>query len=213
MVVSSIFSGFFFYVNNKKLYILWYSTFTQIYTHWPDRNAVLASRQCLLHIKFMLKLQCKTTFWSNQRLCNWYLLLPQAALKRKTKDWLPRNQNKVSEWSDISTRGLLLQWASIIKFQLSGHRHHFREALNVTCSRHYRATKLLIWFKATTHSHTYFVSGGLNILCIRYLYLWLTNLSHSTEILFDFGTVPTLYRVPTEFWNWGYNEVQLLFFP
>ena len=30
--------------------ILWYSTFTQIYTHWPDRNAVLASRQCLLHI-------------------------------------------------------------------------------------------------------------------------------------------------------------------
>ena len=30
--------------------ILRYSTFTQIYTHWPDRNAVLASRQCLLHI-------------------------------------------------------------------------------------------------------------------------------------------------------------------
>ena len=30
--------------------ILWYSTFTQIYTHWPNRNAVLASRQCLLHI-------------------------------------------------------------------------------------------------------------------------------------------------------------------
>ena len=33
--------------------ILWYSTFTQIYTHWPDRNAVLASRQCLLHINWM----------------------------------------------------------------------------------------------------------------------------------------------------------------
>ena len=30
--------------------ILWYSAFTQIYTHWPDRNDVLASRQCLLHI-------------------------------------------------------------------------------------------------------------------------------------------------------------------
>ena len=30
--------------------MLLYSTFTQIYTHWPDRNAVLASRQCLLHI-------------------------------------------------------------------------------------------------------------------------------------------------------------------
>ena len=41
----------FFYVNNNKLYILWYSTFTQIYTPWPNRNAVLSSRQCLLHIK------------------------------------------------------------------------------------------------------------------------------------------------------------------
>ena len=32
-----------------------------------------------------------------------------AALRRKSKDWLARNQNNVSEWSDISTRGLLLQ--------------------------------------------------------------------------------------------------------
>ena len=30
-----------------------------------------------------------------------------AALMRKSKDWLARNQNNVSEWSDISTRGLL----------------------------------------------------------------------------------------------------------
>ena len=30
-----------------------------------------------------------------------------AALRRKSKDWLARNQNNVSEWSDISTRGLL----------------------------------------------------------------------------------------------------------
>ena len=27
-----------------------------------------------------------------------------AALKRKSKDWLARNQNNVFEWSDISTR-------------------------------------------------------------------------------------------------------------
>ena len=27
-----------------------------------------------------------------------------AALRRKSKDWLARNQNNVSEWSDISTR-------------------------------------------------------------------------------------------------------------
>ena len=28
-----------------------------------------------------------------------------AALRRKSKDWLTRNQNNVSEWSDMSNRG------------------------------------------------------------------------------------------------------------
>ena len=32
-----------------------------------------------------------------------------AALRRKSKDWLTRNQNNVYEWSDMSTRGLLFQ--------------------------------------------------------------------------------------------------------
>ena len=41
-----------------------------------------------------------------------------AALMRKSKDWLARNQNNVSEWSDMSTLGLLFHWASTIKIQL-----------------------------------------------------------------------------------------------
>ena len=32
-----------------------------------------------------------------------------AALRRKGKDWLARNQNNVSEWSNMSARGLLFQ--------------------------------------------------------------------------------------------------------
>jgi hypothetical protein len=40
-------------------------------------------------------------------------------LRRKSKDWSARNHNNVSEWSDMSTRGLLFQWASTIKIQLS----------------------------------------------------------------------------------------------
>ena len=32
-----------------------------------------------------------------------------AALRRKSKDWSARNQNSASEWSDMSTRGLLFQ--------------------------------------------------------------------------------------------------------
>ena len=32
-----------------------------------------------------------------------------AALRRKSKDWLARNKNNVSEWSDMSHRVLLFQ--------------------------------------------------------------------------------------------------------
>ena len=42
-----------------------------------------------------------------------------ALLKRKNKDWFARNQDNVSEWDNISIRGLLFQWASTIKIQLS----------------------------------------------------------------------------------------------
>ena len=31
------------------------------------------------------------------------------ALKKKNKDWLARNQDNVSEWGDMSIRGLLFQ--------------------------------------------------------------------------------------------------------
>ena len=31
------------------------------------------------------------------------------SLRRKSKEWLARNQNNVCEWSDISTCGLLFQ--------------------------------------------------------------------------------------------------------
>ena len=41
-----------------------------------------------------------------------------AALRSKSKDWMARNQNNVSEWSDMSTRWLLFQWASTLKNQL-----------------------------------------------------------------------------------------------
>ena len=42
-----------------------------------------------------------------------------AALRRKSKYGLPRNQNNVCMWSDISILGLLFQWASTIKIQFS----------------------------------------------------------------------------------------------
>ena len=41
------------------------------------------------------------------------------ALRRKSKNWLARNQDNVSEWSYMSTRRLLFQWANTIKIQPS----------------------------------------------------------------------------------------------
>ena len=43
------------------------------------------------------------------------------ALRRKSKDWLGRNQNNVSEWSDISTQCLLL--AHLAKGNVSFYHH------------------------------------------------------------------------------------------
>ena len=42
-----------------------------------------------------------------------------AALRRKSTDWLPRNQNNVSECGEMSICLLLFQWDSTIKIQLS----------------------------------------------------------------------------------------------
>jgi hypothetical protein len=58
-----------------------------------------------------------------------------ATLRRKSIDWLARNQINVSEWSDMSTRGLLFQCASAMKknqiqhvgIEQSGPHHHLIE--------------------------------------------------------------------------------------
>ena len=44
-----------------------------------------------------------------------FLVFPAkyVALSRKRKDWFVRNQENVSEWDDIFTRGLLFQWLGI----------------------------------------------------------------------------------------------------
>ena len=39
------------------------------------------------------------------------------ALRRKSKHWLAWNHDNVSEWSDMSSYGLLFLWAMIMKIQ------------------------------------------------------------------------------------------------
>ena len=43
----------------------------------------------------------------------------RVALRRKSKDWLARNQDNVSEWSDMSICRLLFQRTSIINIELN----------------------------------------------------------------------------------------------
>jgi len=38
-----------------------------------------------------------------------FFFVKHAVLRRKNKDWLARNHNNVSEWGDMSIRGLLFQ--------------------------------------------------------------------------------------------------------
>ena len=47
------------------------------------------------------------TQWSLVGIC--YFSAKYTALRRKSKDWLAQNQDNVSEWGDMSIRGLLFQ--------------------------------------------------------------------------------------------------------
>jgi hypothetical protein len=71
------------------------------------------------------------------------------ALRSKSKDWFAQNQNNVSEWGDMSIRGLLFQWASTIKKKLSIWSWikwtSSSSQWKLTCSRHDIAEKLLSW--------------------------------------------------------------------
>jgi hypothetical protein len=84
------------------------------------------------------------------------------ALRRKSKDELAWNQNNVSEWSNMSTRGLLFQWASTIKIQLSmfirssTKRTSSSSHWTSTCPRHNIAERLVNWrYTPITHSLTH----------------------------------------------------------
>ena len=46
---------------------------------------------------------------SKTNICIDCLSAKHASLRRKSKDWLAQNQDNVSKWADMSTRGLLFQ--------------------------------------------------------------------------------------------------------
>jgi hypothetical protein len=71
------------------------------------------------------------------------------ALRRKSKDWLIRNQDNVFEWGDMSIHELLFQWGSTIKIQQACWSCTKRTSSSfhwkLTSSCHDIAEKLLSW--------------------------------------------------------------------
>jgi hypothetical protein len=75
-------------------------------------------------ITHIVRLECsrscvRSPIGSNKRLLNWYWWFSgtDAALRRKIKNWLTRDQDNVSVLGDMSTRGLFFKWDSTIKIQ------------------------------------------------------------------------------------------------
>jgi hypothetical protein len=71
-----------------------------------------------------------------------------AALRRKSKDWLARNQNNVSEWSDISTRGLRTFIGNGSSGGLRNYRHLFERQFWTNHTIFIRPTKKKLDFES-----------------------------------------------------------------
>jgi hypothetical protein len=117
-----------------------------------------------------------------------------AALRRKSKDWLVRNQNNVSEWNHMSTRGLLFQWASTIKFQLScwSSTKHTSSSSHwkLTCSHHDTAEELLNWrHTKITHSITLIDRDIFYFIFQNYQTFHRCSSDGSEEVLLLFGVI------------------------
>ena len=81
-----------------------------------------------------------------------------AALRRKSKDWLTRNQDNVSEWGDMSICRLLFQWVSTKKcnkacwssIKCTSSSSHLR----LTFSRHDMAENCWVGIKQQSLTHS-----------------------------------------------------------
>jgi hypothetical protein len=77
-----------------------------------------------------------------------------AALRRKSKDWLARNQNNVSADCCFTMKSISACWFSTMQTSSSSSSSHWK----LTCSRHDIAEKLLNWRKQQWLTHLMFRS-------------------------------------------------------
>ena len=92
--------------------------------HWigPIRNPRWEQKVTLSYLCGYESRSCQTKEYTIGICC---YSAKNAALRRKSKDWLARNHNNVSEWSDISTQWLLLAHLAKGKMSFYHHLAHF----------------------------------------------------------------------------------------
>jgi hypothetical protein len=118
------------------------------------------------------------------------LVFVASPLRSKSKDWLARNQDNVSEWSNMSFCGLLFQSVIAVEIQLSVLVWYKVDiiiiSLNATFSRHDLCGKLLSFMGMFCRSlfvllsfflwPWYCMSFGLQILIPQFGIFKLTNI-------------------------------------
>jgi hypothetical protein len=78
-------------------------------------------------------------------------------IRNKSSDWMSRNQDNMSnQWSNVSTRRLLFQWASTIKIRQRGHHQHCTSStlyiINIVHHQHCTSSTLYI-INIVHHQH------------------------------------------------------------
>ena len=110
-----------------------------------------------------------------------------AVLRSLSKDWLVRNQINVSEWSDMSIRGLffskLALWKSNSAWWSRTKRTSSSSHWKLTCSRHDIAEKLRFGLKQHSLTHSLYVMlcyGVMRCDTLCYAMLWYVTLRYGT---------------------------------
>ena len=113
-----------------------------------------------------------------------------AALRRKNKDWLARNQNNVSVWSDMSTRGLLFQWANNIKIIFSVLAKNKADLIIISL----KINLFSPWYSwkiaelafnnnhSLTHPHIH-ITTEINLVLLVYYYFWVLYIKYKICML------------------------------
>ena len=122
----------------------------------------------VISVNFLLSMQViSVDFLLSMQVISVNFLLSMQVIRSKSKDCLSRNWNNMSEWSNISTRGLFLQLASSIKSFIglvqSRLHHHLIECILYKPWYGWKNCLFGVKQQSLTHSNLHFLFSGFKI--------------------------------------------------